>query len=163
METRTDPGDPAKGVRAVAVFEAAKGLLVLAAGCGALSLLHRDLGAIAERTVRALHLNPAWHYPRVFIEAASHLNDRRIVSLAGLAAAYASLRFVEGYGLWRRRPWAEWLAIVSGGVYLPVEVYELARKTTPERIVLLLANAAVVAYLAWVRWRARGNGGKAVS
>jgi hypothetical protein len=31
------------GVRAVAVIEAAKAVLVLAAGCGLLSLIHRDV------------------------------------------------------------------------------------------------------------------------
>src|SRR5436305_641496 len=44
------------GVRTVALFEAAKGALVLAAGLGLLGLIHRDVQAFAERLVRASHL-----------------------------------------------------------------------------------------------------------
>src|SRR6266542_5634759 len=95
----------ARGVRAVAVFEALKGALVLAAGFGLLSLLHHDLQAVAERLVRHSHLNPARHYPRIFIEAASHTNDSRLRSLAALAFLYAAVRFVESSGLWRMRGW----------------------------------------------------------
>jgi predicted membrane protein DUF2127 len=31
---------------------------------------------------------------------------------------------------WRERAWAEWIGIVSGGVYLPVKVYELVNRPT---------------------------------
>ena len=36
------------GVRVVAMFEAAKGGLVLLAGCGLLALVHHDVQAMAE-------------------------------------------------------------------------------------------------------------------
>jgi len=51
------------GVRTIAFFEALKGMLVLAAGFGLLSLVQQDLQAAAERLVRLFHLNPAHHYP----------------------------------------------------------------------------------------------------
>jgi uncharacterized membrane protein (DUF2068 family) len=139
------------GIRAVAVFEAAKGTLVIAAGLGLLSLLHRDAQHAAETIVRHLHLNPARHYPRVFIEAAARMDDSRLWLLAGGAFAYSAVRFVEAYGLWRLRPWAEWFAILSGGLYLPVEIYGLLRHPTPVRAAILIGNAAVVGYLIHVR------------
>ena len=91
------------GLRLVAVFEAAKGLLVLLAGFGLLSMLHRDVQKIAEDLVRLSHLNPASHYPRIFIDAAARATDRHLVLLAGLAFGYALVRLVEGYGLWHER------------------------------------------------------------
>jgi uncharacterized membrane protein (DUF2068 family) len=139
------------GIRAVAVFEAAKGTVVIAAGLGLLSLLHRDAQHAAETIVRHLHLNPARHYPRVFIEAAARMTDSRLWLLAGGAFAYSAVRFIEAYGLWRLRPWAEWFAILSGGLYLPVEVYELFRHPTPVKAAILLGNAAIVGYLIQVR------------
>ncbi|HUL77102.1 MAG TPA: DUF2127 domain-containing protein, partial [Vicinamibacteria bacterium] len=66
------------GLRAVAVFEGVKGALVLAAGCGALALVHRDLQALAEEVVSHFHLNPASRYPRIFLEAADRLGDGRL-------------------------------------------------------------------------------------
>jgi len=135
------------GLRAVAVFEAAKGLLVLAAGFGLLSLLHKDVQVLAERFVERLHLNPAKRYPHIFIDAASRLTDSRLWLLAWLALCYAVLRLVEAAGLWRQRRWAEWFAAISGGIYLPVEAYELARGVTWVKLCMLTINLGIVAYM----------------
>jgi uncharacterized membrane protein (DUF2068 family) len=141
----------ARGVRVVAVFEALKGALVVGAGLGLLAVVHHDIQATAERLVRHSHLNPARHYPRIFIEAASHLNDSRLRSLAALAFLYSAVRFIEAYGLWHMRVWAEWFAIIAGSLFLPVEVYEMFRRATWMRGIVLLTNLFIVAYLVNVR------------
>lgn len=140
-----------RGVRAVALFEAAKGSVVLLAGFGLLTLLHRDLQAIAEHLVELSHLNPAHHYPTIFIEAMSKMNDSRIMAFAAFAGLYAIVRFIEAYGLWRLRAWAEWFAIVSGSIYVPIEIYEVARHVTWLRVAVLVVNLLIVAYLVYVR------------
>ena len=56
------------GLRIVALFEGAKGVLVLAAGFGLLSLIHHDVQGMAEEVVRHFHLNPASRYPRIFLQ-----------------------------------------------------------------------------------------------
>jgi uncharacterized membrane protein (DUF2068 family) len=145
------------GVRAIAFFEALKGTLVLVAGFGLLALVHRDLEDLAERLVRHSHLNPASHYPRVFIEAAAHTSDSRLRTLAALAFVYSTVRFVEAYGLWKMRAWAEWFAIISGFIYLPVEAYELIEKPTLMRAGVLVGNSLVVAYLLYVRFSRTGH------
>jgi len=48
--------------------------------------------------------------------------------------------------------WAEWLAMISGAIYLPFEFYKLVRRPTPLHWTILLVNIAVVVYIAWVRW-----------
>jgi uncharacterized membrane protein (DUF2068 family) len=136
------------GERLVAVAEAAKGLVVLLAGFGLLSFIHRDVQHVAEEIVRHLHMDEAGHYPQIFIAAASRLDDRRLMGLAAAAMAYVLLRFVEAYGLWLRRRWAQWLAALSGGVYLPVELYELVHRPSVIKGGILLLNLAVVAYMA---------------
>lgn len=83
------------------------------------------------------------------------MNDSRLMALAGLAFLYATLRFVEAYGLWRMRTWAEWLAIVAGSIYLPVEVYEMSRRATWMRGCVLLTNLLIVVYLVSVRLASR--------
>lgn len=147
----------AAGVRAVAFFEALKGTLVLVAGFGLLSLVHRDLEDLAERVVRHSHLNPASHYPRIFIEAAANTTDARLRTLAAMAFAYSTVRFVEAYGLWKMRVWAEWFAIISGCLYLPVELYELIERATLIRAGVLVVNALIVAYLLYVRFSHTGR------
>jgi uncharacterized membrane protein (DUF2068 family) len=142
-------------VRSVALFEAAKGVLVLLAGFGLLSLLHHDFRAVAAALVGRLHLDPTHRLASVFIEAASRMTDLRLwlISLAGFL--YALFRLVEAYGLWRERTWAEWLAVVSGGMYLPVEIYELSERVTWVRISAVVVNAAVVAMMIAVLRRNR--------
>jgi uncharacterized membrane protein (DUF2068 family) len=136
-----------RGLKAVALFEASKGILVLFAGAALFSLVHQNLQVAAEQLVAHLHLNPAKHIPRIFIDAASSLTDSRLRLLALSALSYSSIRFVEAYGLWFARRWAEWLALLSGGVYLPVELYELAQGFTWLKIVFVLINFLVVLYM----------------
>jgi len=140
------------GVRSIAIFEALKGLAVLLAGFGLLHFVHRDLQSAAEELVRHSHLNPAHHYPRIFIEAASRASSSRIRFLAALAFLYSTARFVEAYGLWYLKAWAEWFAIVSGSIYVPIEIFELAKHATVVRATVLIVNLAIVVYLVYIRW-----------
>ena len=141
------------GLRSVAIFEAAKGLLVLAAGLGLLSLLHRDVEHAAEAIVRGLHLNPARHTPRIFLEAAAKMTDRGLWLLALGAFAYSIVRLIEAFGLWRATAWAEWFAIVSGGLYLPIEAYELLHRPSALKALVLAGNTLIVAYIGYLRSR----------
>ena len=131
-------------LRTVALFEAAKGLLAIAGASGLLAFAHRDLQALAVQLLEHLHLNPAAHYPQIFVQAIEHLQDQRLALLALGAAAYALLRLAEAYGLWHGRAWAEWLAAGSGAIYLPFEVAELLRRPGWLSATLLLLNAGIV-------------------
>ena len=62
----------------MAFLEAAKGAVVLLAGFGVLALVHRDVQQVAEAVVSHLHLNPARHYPRIFLDAAARVSDARL-------------------------------------------------------------------------------------
>ena len=144
----------ATAVRSVAIFEGTKGLLVLAAGFGLLSLIHRDVQQVAESVIQHLHLNPAHHYPEIFIRAAGRVQDSRLALLASGAFVYAAFRLVEAYGLWHERPWAEWLAIVSAGLYLPVEIFEVWRHLSVIAALITIGNAALVVFLLHLRLNA---------
>ena len=139
-----------RGVRAVALVEAAKAGLVLLAGFGLLALLHRDFQELAEQWILRFHLNPARRFPHIFLDAASRLTDARLWSLASLALAYAVIRLVEAYGLWHERPWAEWFALVTGAVYIPFEVFALVRSITGIKVGALVINVLIVVYLGYV-------------
>ena len=143
-------------IKVIAAFEALKGLVVLLAATGLLASIHKDLGAIATVLVEHAHLNPASKYPRIFIDAANHLQDTHLLLLALGAALYATVRLVEAYGLYHRRVWAEVLAAGSGALYVPFEVLGLVRHVTWHGAALLIVNLVVVAamVLALLRRRA---------
>jgi uncharacterized membrane protein (DUF2068 family) len=60
---------------------------------------------------------------------------------------YAVLEGIEAVGLWFQKRWAEYLTLIATALFLPLEVYEIAHKPTPTKIVALIINIAVVLYL----------------
>jgi uncharacterized membrane protein (DUF2068 family) len=147
MNRMTSPNS-SRSLRAIALFEASKGLLTFLAGFGVLTLVHRDVECLAAAWVRELGLNPEGTYPALFLEFAEGLTDSRLWLLFFMAIAYTAVRFTEAYGLWRERRWAEWFGALSGGIYLPFEIYELSEKANAIKLGILLINLMIVGVLA---------------
>ena len=141
-------------LRWVAAFEAAKGILVLAVASAAFEFVNM-VGAqkMAEQLVSHFHLNPASRYPRIFLEAASHLNNMHLLALDWGALAYALIRLAEAYGLWYRSRWAWILGMMSAGLYLPVEIFELIKHVNAAELLVFTVNILVLVVL----WRGRAT------
>ena len=144
-------------IRVVAVIEALKGCIVLIAGLGLLSLVHRDLHQLAAQLIAHTHLNPAAKYPSIFLEAASNLNDTRLLLLALGAVAYSALRILESYGLLLDRTWAEVLAAGSGAIYVPIELYEVVQSPSWLSFGSLLLNLLIVVIMVRALQRRRAG------
>jgi uncharacterized membrane protein (DUF2068 family) len=140
-----------KLLRAVASFELAKGLIVFLAGCSVLFLVHKDTGDMADTFLRLLHISPDHHFAQAFLVWANDLTDAKLWAIAGAATVYAILRFVEGYGLWMARGWAEWIALVSTALYVPVEIYKLIQHVSPLHVGILTLNLAVILFMGHLR------------
>lgn len=142
------------GLRTVAFVEALKGVLALLGAYIFSRLIRRDVdfGEAAEHVLFFFHISPKHRISQQFVHAADKVSSTSIAMIAGIAIVYATLRFLEGYGLWRQRVWAEWLAIISGCIYLPFEIYKLIRHPNQLHWVILCVNILVVLYIAWVRW-----------
>jgi uncharacterized membrane protein (DUF2068 family) len=137
-------------LRAVATFELFKGLAVLLAAFGILLLLHReDPWDIADGLLRLLHISPDHHFAQVFLDWADSLTEAKVWAVAGVAVGYSLLRFVEAYGLWYARAWAEWIALISGTMYLPFEIYKVIHRQNLFHVSVLLLNVAVVLYMVY--------------
>jgi len=136
------------GLRTVAVFEIAKGLLFLLFALAARSLIHKDVEDWVADVLRDLHLDPAWHYSRVLLDAASNLTPEKLHILSVVAFVLSGIRLAEGYGLWLGYAWAEWFAVVSAGVYLPLEVIRYAKHPALGGAVIFIVNIVIVVYLA---------------
>jgi uncharacterized membrane protein (DUF2068 family) len=145
--------DPAhiKGVRAVATLEFTKGVFVVLAGLGIFTMRHRDIWGVAESFLEFFHVNPHHRYVGVFVELVYQISDIRLWKIAVIAAVYVTLRFIEAYGLWYVRAWAEWLAIASGTIYIPFELADLLRRPTWFRVAIIVVNVGIVLYMAMLR------------
>ena len=142
-------------LRIVAVFEFAKGALVLVAGLGLLAFVHRDIRDVVEELVEHQHLDPASRVPEIFVALAERVASMDLWLLAIGATVYAVMRIAEGYGLWLDREWAEWLGAASGLIYVPFELFALAKGVTPLKLATLGINLLVVAVLTDALWRRR--------
>src|ERR1700688_3632620 len=143
-----------KGVRTVATLEFIKGVVVVLAGLGVFSMRHKDIWGITESFLEFFHVNPYNHYVGVFINLVYRLSDMHLWKIALVATIYVALRFVEAYGLWRIRPWAEWLAIASGCIYIPFEVEDLLRRPDYARFLIIVINGGIVLYMLMLRLEA---------
>jgi uncharacterized membrane protein (DUF2068 family) len=134
----------------VASFEFFKGVFVVLMGVCALALLHKDTWLLAESLLALLHINTDHRSAQLFLDFADSLTDARLWAAVRIAFAYAALRFTEAYGLWKGRTWAEWVALISGTLLLPVEIRELLRGLTLLRTTVFIGNVAVVLYMLYV-------------
>jgi uncharacterized membrane protein (DUF2068 family) len=134
-------------LRLLSLFEAGKGLLVLFVGAGLLSFIHKNTQQQAAEIVSIFHLNPARHYPEIFINTLANLGNAHLWVLSASALLYSLIRFAEAYGLWNDRLWAIWFAVASSALFLPLELFELSEKFTIVRSVILLLNILLVFYL----------------
>jgi len=146
-----DDRSSAAGLRAVAVYEALKGVIVLALATGLLALLHKDVESFAENLLVHLHINLDRRIAQVVLNAASKMTDTRLWGLAIGAMAYSAVRFTEAWGLWHRRVWAEWFALLSGALYLPLEIVKLTEHRNAVHAAVFLGNLALVLYMLYIR------------
>ena len=142
------------GLRGIALFEAGKGLLAVMVAIWLLSLLHKDIQDVAEHLLHFLHrifrLNPDGHLARSIIRGARRVTPGNLHLWIGGTLIYSIIRFAEAAGLWLEKQWAEWFALISGCLYLPIEIYELAHHATPIKWAIFATNLLIVAYLAWL-------------
>ena len=136
-----------RGVRLIAAFKLLKGIALLAAGIGALNLLHKDVAAIIEQWVNIFRVDPQNHYINLLLTKLSIVDDRRLKELSIGTFVYAAISFTEGIGLSLRKRWAEYLTIIITSSLVPLEIYEIAKHASAGRIFALLINLAIVAYL----------------
>jgi uncharacterized membrane protein (DUF2068 family) len=147
-------------IRAVAVLEAAKGAMALLVGFGLLSLLDADVRHFIDSLLAHARINPAVREPGVFLQVPDRLTGDHVVLIAAGVAAYAGLRFTEAYGLWLQRQWAEWIAALSGSIYIPFELIQLYHRITWLSLGILLVNAAIVAFMVYSLVQARRTKGE---
>ena len=134
----------------VATLEFIKGIFVTLMGICALLLVHKDAWLYAESLLAVFHISTDRRIALMFLDFADNVTDAKLWAAARLAFAYSMLRFIEAYGLWRCRTWAEWVAAISGTLLLPLEVREVLRRATLLRCGFLIANVAIVLYMVYI-------------
>ena len=108
-------------------------------------------------------IDPEQHYTRLFIESVAKATHTHVGEIAALAFVYALVRLVEGYGLWRGRHWAEWFAVISAGLYLPLEFKHFAHHASWLSAGVIFFNLLIIVYLASILKQQRAQRHAALS
>lgn len=136
-----------RGLKAVALLEATKGLLSVMVIFGLHKLAGENLQQCVEALISHSHLNPANHLLQEVVTEAGKISASNLSLVMAGAALYAAVRFIEAYGLWRSLLWTEWFALLSGAIYLPFEIYGLFTKPSLLTFAVLVTNIVVVGYM----------------
>ncbi len=136
-------------VIAIGVFKLIKGLLLIAAGAGALSLLHKDLSATVNHWISILRVDPDNEVIHRVIQRLFRVTPKQLKEISFGTFCYAALFLTEGTGLLLRKRWAEYFTVITTAALIPVEIYELAKHFTSIKIAVLAINVAIVVYLVW--------------
>ena len=147
-QTETPPSRAPLALRSIAVFEGVKGALALAAACGIISLRHTDLHAATSAFLLRHGINPERRYTHMFVESVANATHYHVGAVVAFALAYSTIRLVEGYGLWHGKHWAEWFAVISASLYLPLEFQHHAHHVTLINAGIICFNVAIVLYMA---------------
>lgn len=135
------------GLFIIAIFKLVKGTLLLAVGIGALTLLHKDVAAIANHWIDQLRVDPNNRHIQALLVKLGLVNARKLEELSIGTFFYSGLLLTEGTGLLLRKHWAEYFTIIVTASFIPMEIYEIARRLTFTRVTLLAVNVAIVWYL----------------
>jgi uncharacterized membrane protein (DUF2068 family) len=143
-------------LRTIAVYKLVKVLLLLALAYGEVRLSDASLTQKLLLWASARPFGLEHKVVTQLLEWFSGLSASRVHALRMVTLAYAAVFATEGIGLWLQKRWAEWLTVIITGSLIPLEVWELFDKPNAGKAAVLVANAAIVAYLVWhVRSRER--------
>lgn len=132
----------------IGVYKLVKAAVLLVGG---LFVLRLSPNAVLEGAVRLavrLRFDPENAWIHATIARLSGLSEASLEEIGAGFLLYGVLYTIEGVGLLLQKRWAESLVVVTTSLLIPWEVVEVIRKPNRLRIVVLLVNLAIVAYLA---------------
>ncbi len=136
-------------LRTIALYKLVKVILLLLAAYGELHLHDKSLSAKLVTWVQARPAGLEHQAVSQLLQWFSGLSEAKIHALRIGTFAYATVFAVEGIGLWMQKRWAEWLTTIVTASLSPLELWEFAIRPNLGKAAVVLANAAIVAYLVW--------------
>lgn len=140
----------------IALFKLFKALLLVAVGIGAIKFLHKDLSATALHWAEVLRVDTGNRFIHRILVRIFRVTPKQLKELSVGTFIYAGLFATEGIGLLLRKHWAEYFVIVTTALFIPLEIYELARHFTMVKLMVTAINVLIVWYLV-VRVRSRSK------
>jgi len=123
------------------------GLLLIMVSIKGMSLINRDLHEMALLLIGEMNLDIDRSVIAMALQKFGMMDGMTLFKISTGVLLYGLLYLVEGYGLYRRRPWAEYLTVIAIAVFIPFEIYEIITKLTVFRVGALVLNVLIVIFL----------------
>ena len=128
-----------------------KGLGLLVVAFYLLAHIGSGLDSLVSRVIEQFDLDSGSNFLK---EAAYDLvlrfvgiSQRSLLALAAGSFLYGAIEAAESIGLILKRRWAEYLVVLATAFFIPIEVFELAKKPTALKAATLVVNVVIVVYL----------------
>jgi uncharacterized membrane protein (DUF2068 family) len=132
----------------IGLFKLVKGVSLLILGFGLLRLLHRDVAEVTQHWIEVLRVDPENRFIHRALMKVFNVTPKQLKELSAGTFLYAAIFLTEGTGLLARKHWAEYMTLISTGLFIPLEIYEIHRHFTMVKLVVTVVNALIVWYLA---------------
>jgi uncharacterized membrane protein (DUF2068 family) len=132
----------------IGLFKLAKGLGLLIVGFGLLRLMHRDVASVAQRWIDVLRVDPDNRFIHRALLKVFNVTPKQLRELSVGTFVYAAIFLTEATGLLTRRHWAEYMTLISTGLFIPLEAWEIHRHFTMLKLGVTVVNVVIVWYLA---------------
>ncbi|MEK6598923.1 MAG: DUF2127 domain-containing protein [Deltaproteobacteria bacterium] len=124
------------------------GIIATLLSFGVINLINKDMEVFTNQIVDYFDLDMDNRYIEAVITKIGMIKNGTIIGVSIGMVSYALLNLAMGYGLHRRKRWAEWLTVIATALLIPFEIYEIIQEQTTIYIGVLILNCAIVYYLA---------------
>jgi len=141
---------------AIIFFKLIKGVLFLAFGvalyCQATHNLPEEWGnllkqPLVEHVFERLRIHPENKFFQHIAEQIDNVTANQVRVWALGIMLFSLFPLVEGFGMLHRSGWAGWLAIGESAFFVPIEMYELAKRFSLYMLLVMIVNTLIVWYL----------------
>ena len=113
-------------------YKLVKGSLLLLAAVSIYLLAHKNLPDLFDQVIRWMRFDPEGRLFKDIGDRLENVTPRNVHVVASWMFLYGLFLTVGGLGLAFRAHWAVWLAIGESAFFIPIEIYELIRRHTPD-------------------------------
>ncbi|MEK7842516.1 MAG: DUF2127 domain-containing protein, partial [Deltaproteobacteria bacterium] len=114
------------------------GIIAALLSFGVINLINKDMEVFTNQIVDYFDLDMDNRYIEAVITKIGMIKNGTIIGVSIGIVSYALLNLAMGYGLHRRKRWAEWLTVIATALLIPFEIYEIIQEQTLIRIGILI-------------------------
>jgi uncharacterized membrane protein (DUF2068 family) len=145
-------------LRLIAIYKLIKALISVGLGIGLLRMVHQNVSTfIKTYVIDPFHFDPESRFWAGALEEASKITPHSLRLFSYAAFLYAAIFLTEGFGLYFRKHWAEYMVLISTGSLLPIEFYEIYLKLEWWKVGVVVGNVAILLYLMHRLWLDSNN------